>query len=99
MGIFDEGKNRIERRNFRDRLRKDPGTIPGTRRRFGIRKRLGFDKKIGKPYRDDFTEEDCQETLKDLEQQKNELTKKSAPKKEIQAAEDDIQYFRKISDL
>lgn len=99
MAIFDEEKNTIERRGFRDILRRDTGTTPGTGRRFTLNERLELEKSIGKPYRSNISREEYKETLEKLEKERKGLWQNPETREKAKQIEDKIRYLNKVSGL
>jgi len=71
MSIF-KGRESITRSEFRQILREDSGSIPGSRRRFGRRERLAFEKEVfdRKKYGPFISKSDFQDVLEQLEKGK-----------------------------
>ena len=70
MGIFEK-KEQISRSEFRQALRKDSGSIPGSRRRFLRKERVVFEKEVfGKEYGPLISRDDYKRALRKLERDK-----------------------------
>ena len=95
MSLFEK-KEQISRSELRRVLKKDIGSIPGTRRRFMRKERVAFEKEVfGKKYGPLISRDDYKRGLKELEKAKYRV-KSSAERLEIERK---VRFFKRLGGI